>query len=68
MDVDWEFLFDLYAPDDWIFSPPEELSMLLVRRFIGIVLAVVVVGKLIAILSFKYVVFTLLTFMTTGSS
>lgn len=50
------------------FSPPEELSMLLLRRFIGIVLAVVVVGKLIAILSFKYVVFTLLSFMTAGSS
>lgn len=42
--------------------------MLLLRRFIGIVLAVVVVGKLIAILSFKYVVFTLLSFMTAGSS
>jgi hypothetical protein len=38
--------------------------MLLSRRFIGIVPAVVVVGKLIAILGFEYVAFNLDTIMT----
>jgi hypothetical protein len=47
---------DLYTPGS--FRPLEELFIPLVRRFIGIVLTVVVVGKLLAILSFKYVVST----------